>query len=195
MYYGVIGGLAVLIAAIVYVIDARTRPRWRLIGRLAMAGAISALLVAPVALKYWSVQQREGFGRSLHEAAHGAATPGSYLEVPPTNLMYGRLGILTPHDPADQTHRATEQNLFPGFVLVGLALAGLLAFRRRETRTPAIALAIVAAAGFVLSLGPDGARWLYSWLDDAIFGPGHQGARFAARSFGSAAGLAAFGID
>lgn len=170
VYYGVIGGVAIILAAIVYVVVSGASRRAVLIRGLLLAAVVALVIVAPVALKYWVVQQREGFGRTLREASQGSAAAGAYAEVPPVNLIYGTTGLLGSHPAGDPVHKASEQNLFPGFVLCVLAAAGLGSIRRRETRPAAIALALVAIVGFVLSLGPDGTRRLYSALYNGLFG-------------------------
>ena len=196
-YYGVIGGIAIVLAALVSVADRGWGRAWLIGRRLMLAAAIGAVIIAPIALRYSWVQQREGFGRSLHEASQGSATLRSYLEVPPVNLVYGRTGLLNSHDNQDQAHKASEQNLFPGFALFGLAVVGLSTVTRRETRSTTFALAAVAIAGVLLSLGPDGIRPLYAALYRTVFGfqAIRAPARFAVLTLFGVAGLAALGVD
>ncbi|MSO56778.1 MAG: DUF3108 domain-containing protein [Acidobacteria bacterium] len=196
-YYGGIGGIAVLIAAVVYTIGVEWPQGLVVVRRSTLAAVIGTALAAPAALKYWTVQQREGFGRSLHEASQGSATMGSYLEVPAENLVYGHAVSVRSHDPSDQRHKASEQNLFPGFVLLGLAMAGVATLTRRDVLATTLALLAVSIAGVVLSLGPDGARWLYASLYEHVFGfqAIRASARFAVLALFGLAGLAAFGVD
>jgi Protein of unknown function (DUF3108) len=195
VYYGVIGGVGVVVAVVVYTIDGGWKRALPLIRRLALAAVVGTAIVAPIAWKYWSGQQREGFGRSLHEASLGSATVGSYFEVPSENLVYGHTGILKSHDPGDQLHKASEQNLFPGFLLFGLAIAGVSTIRRRDMRADVVALAALALAGLVLSLGPDGIRPLYAGLYGGVFGfqAIRAPARFAVLALFGLTGLAALG--
>ena len=197
VYYGVIGGVGVTIAGIVFIADAgRARARAVFL-RLLLAAAVGSAIVAPVALNYWWVQQREGFGRSLHEASQGSAAGRAYLEVPPVNLIYARTGLLHPHNAADQIHKASEQNLLPGFVLLGLAVIGASTVRRKDVRATTLMLVAVTVAGFVLSLGPDGVRPLYAVLYERVFGfqAIRAPARFAVLVLFGLAGLAALGVD
>ena len=173
VYYGIIGGLALVVGAIILAIGVG---RWRsaaVARRLVAAAALAALLVAPVALVYWRVGQREGFGRNLYEAGRNAAYVSSYLQVPPGNVVYGRTDLLRQRDIAGSTeppHTGPERELFPGFVLVALAIAGAWLGWRRDGRPTVLSMIAIAALGFVLSLGPDGIRPLYAAFHRFVFG-------------------------
>jgi MYXO-CTERM domain-containing protein len=189
IYYGVIGaiGLVTGAAALWFAVG-----RWQgalFARRLLLAVLVGAVLVAPFAWPYWLVQQREGFGRNLYEASHHSASPVSYLRAPPGNLLYGRSGLLraspTAPPPAGQ---GPERELFPGFALLALAGFGFWRARRRDSWPLALSMTSVMAAGFVLSLGPDGLRPLYATLHRFVFG--FQAIRAPAR-FGV---LVAFGL-
>src|SRR5204862_3585429 len=174
VYYGVIGGLALVIGAVAL---AAGVGRWRstaLLRRLYYAASIAVVLVLPVAIVYGRVAQREGFGRNLYEAGRGAAYASSYLQAPPGNVLYGRTGLLREQvrlkpDPTDGVkpeptdgnqppRTGPERELFPGFVLIGLAVAGAWLGWRSDARPTVMAMLAVAALGFVLSLGPEGIR-------------------------------------
>jgi len=118
------------------------------------------------------VQQQEGFGRNLFEAAaHGAAIQ-SYTQVPPDNLVYGRTGWLAPRapGPGERDRRHVEHQMFPGLVLVGLAILGAWRGWRSDARPAAASAAALVVAGLVLSLGPEGARSVYAGVADLVFG-------------------------
>lgn len=188
VYYGIIGALALAAAAPALAVAAGGR-LGRVLLRLTLAAAVSAALVAPIAWQYRQAQFREGFGRSLAEAERHAARPASYLTAGPTNLLYGGSWKLTGED----NH---ERQLFPGFVLVALAILGLADVRSRAGRPAMTALVTVALVGFVLSLGPGGIRPVYSTLYGWL--PGFEAIRAPAR-FGvlvalAVAGLAALGV-
>jgi hypothetical protein len=195
VYWAIAAALGLSVAAAALAIGVG---RWRslpLLRRLLLAGVVAALLLAPFTWPYWVGQRREGFSRNLYEAAQHEATIGSYARVPPQNLLYGRTGLLRPAAGAPSPHEGPEQELFPGFVLIALACLGAWRAWRRDARPLAIAMAAVAATGFVLSLGPDGVRWLYAFLHRTLFG--FQAVRAPAR-FGvlvafAVAVLAAFG--
>ena len=139
------------------------------------------MLVAPFVWPYLQVQRREGFTRNLFEAARHAATPASYVSAPEANAVYGRTGLL-------RTDRGAEHELFPGLVVIALAVYGLIVARRRGSGPLAAAATATLVTGFVLSLGPDGVRALYATLHAYVFG--FQGIRAPARF----AVLVAFGL-
>ena len=167
VYYAVIGGVALIVASLMLAVATGRRRLISLAGRLAAAAIVAAVLVLPIGVVYWRVQQQEGFGRNLYEASHGSAYVDSYLQVPEGNLLYGRSGLLRHRD---VEHAGVEHELFPGFVVTALAVAGVW-FGRRSARRP-IVLSMVALAivGFVLSLGPEGIRPLYAALYQHVFG-------------------------
>jgi hypothetical protein len=196
-YYGVIGAIGLATGAVAL---AWVAGHWRgglLARRVLLALLVAAALEAPFAWPYLLVQQREGFGRNLYEASQHAASPISYLRVPPGNLVYGRSGLLRPSgDSGGSKGQGPEQELFPGFALAGLAAVGLWYARRRDSRPLAMSLTAVAVVGFVLSLGPEGVRLVYAGVHRLV--PGFQAIRAPARfgvlvSFGLA-GLAAIGM-
>ena len=173
VYYGVIGGLALAAGGVALAIGVG---RWRsgaLLRRLVAAGAIGALIVAPAAVVYWRVGQSEGFGRNLYEAGRNAAYVSSYLQVPPGNIVYGRTDLLRQRDrvaSSEPPHTGPERELFPGFVLIALAIAGAWLGWRSDSRPIVLTMVAMAILGFVLSLGPDGIRPLYAAFHRFVFG-------------------------
>jgi hypothetical protein len=180
VYYGIIGGLALVVGGVAL---AAGVGRWRnvaVLKRLYYAAAIAGLLVMPVAIVYGRVAQREGFGRNLYEAGRSAAYASSYLQAPPGNVVYGRTGLLRQQDPvrlkADPADASAlprtgpERELFPGFVLIALAMAGAWLGWRRDARPTVLAMVALIAFGFVFSLGPDGARAIYAAFHRFVFG-------------------------
>ncbi|RPJ76728.1 MAG: DUF3108 domain-containing protein [Acidobacteria bacterium] len=197
VYWGVIGAIGLVAGATGLMIGIG---RWRsllIVRRLVLAGVLGAALVAPVAWPYWQVQRREGFSRNLYEAAQHAASPASYLRVPPGNLLYGRTGLLRAQSDATGSRRnGPERELFPGLTVLALAAVGVWRGWRGDARPTALAMLLVAGLGFVLSSGPDGFRWLYSLFHRGVFGfqairaPG----RFGALTAFSLVVLAALGL-
>lgn len=128
--------LAVALAA-----DPRARTG-RFLGGLVVAGGLAAALVVPLALPYLAVRDEQGLQRTLGEAERYGATPRSYLKIERGNHVWGGL----------VPDRGGEDALFPGGVaLLGAALA-LVGLRRRPAAT--VAALAIAAAAFVISLGP-----------------------------------------
>lgn len=198
VYYGVIGVVGLAIAAVPLAVTTGRRRVSALARRLALAAIIAAVLAAPLVLVYWRVQQREGFGRNLYEASRSAAYVDSYVQAPPGNLLYGRTGLLrhAAQTPADgPPHVGPERELFPGFLFVALAAAGLWLGWRGDARPLVLSLAALAAAGFVLSLGPEGMRGIYATLHRYVFGfqAIRAPARFGVLVMFALCGLAAIG--
>jgi Protein of unknown function (DUF3108) len=163
VYYGVIGVVALGVAAVALALSTGGRRLGLLVRRLAIGGLVGAVLVAPFIWPYLQVQQREGFTRTLFEASRHSAQAQSYVSAPEVNLLYGATGWL-------RTDRGAESELFPGFMVIALAVAGLVTARRAGSWPTAATAAAVALTGFLLSFGPDGVRLLYATLHRWMFG-------------------------
>jgi hypothetical protein len=180
VYYGVMTAVGLGVTALALAIGTgqwRSRRFWT---RLAVAALLAVVIAAPVLVRYVRSQQAEGFGRTMYEASNHSAAAQSYMQVPPSNLLYGKTGLLAPRSPRPfdfaqgqpgaRDRSGVEHYLFPGFVLIGLALLGAIrnwASDRRALARSCVALVIV---GVVLSLGPEGFRGLYAALHDNVFG-------------------------
>jgi hypothetical protein len=173
VYYAVIGGIGLACGAIALAQTTRPRRLSALAGRFVLSALVAAIVVLPVGIVYWRVQQGEGFGRNLYQAARGAAFVDSYVQAPPGNVIYGRPGVWRPGPEAssdDPPRTGPERELFPRVVIVGLAIAGAVAGLRGDSRPLVAAMIAVGAIGFVLSLGPDGVRPLYAAFHRYLFG-------------------------
>lgn len=158
-YYGIMMGLAIGFAALWFAWR-RPSPKPYWIG-LGAAVLVAALTVAPIAIPYASLRA-EGMRSELNidEARSYSADHRTY--------MRGHSGPLTQllprsvRDSLDQYVGRQGEVLFPGIILVALAVVGLL-----RTRVTAVwfyvALTTVAVWA---SLGPQGG--LYVWLADVI---------------------------
>jgi hypothetical protein len=93
----------------------RAMPRRR-VWALLLAAAIVIVAIVPIAGAYAGARQAVG-ERGSGEVAAGSATPGNYLAPSSGSLLYGRVF---------ERFAAPERRLFPGFVAMGLALAGLM---------------------------------------------------------------------
>jgi hypothetical protein len=198
VYYGLMTVVAVLVASgVLAVATGQWRAR-RLWSRLIAAGALTLALTAPVLVPYARSQQAEGFGRTLFEASNHSAAPKSYAQVPPENLLYGRGGVLAPGPIAAGARDRTgvEHQLFPGVVLVALAVFGLARNVRSDSRPLALSSLALVLVGVLLSLGPEGWRTLYAALHDNVYGfqAIRAPARFAVIAMIGAATLAALGM-
>ena len=90
----------------------------------------------------------EQYARGTEETVQYAAPVESFLAASRWNRVYGEL--------TDPFRVIGPNNLFPGLVVPGLALAGaLIALRRRERPSrEALALAVLLAGAVVVALGP-----------------------------------------
>lgn len=198
VYYGVMTMVALAVAgAALAVATGQWRSR-RLLSRVLAAAIVSGLLTLPVLIPYMRSQQSEGFGRTLFEAGNHSAALQSYTQVPPSNAVWGRSGLLAPRAsrPGDRDRRGVEDQLFPGIVLVSLALVGVIRNRRSDARPMVASGVALVAIGGLLSLGPEGFRTLYAALHDNVFGfqAIRAPARFAVLVMLGLAPLAALGL-
>jgi hypothetical protein len=132
-------GVIVAIQAAVGVRDRRSALR------MVAAIAIGLLIAMPALLPYLRLAA-EGVRRPIEQAAQFAATPWGYL------VSMSRLD-------ARWSRRFLTKDvdvLFPGAIAVALAIAGsgVVWTADRMTRRRAIALAVIAVVGVVLSFGP-----------------------------------------
>jgi hypothetical protein len=131
-----------LLAALIAERQART---WRFLARLLLAGAVFAAITLPLALPYLKVRDEQGLTRALDDARFAGAMPGSYLKVPLNNHAWGWLN--------PEHILGGEDTLFPGgLALLGAATGLWAGLRRRRALT--IALLLIAALAFIVSLGP-----------------------------------------
>ena len=149
IYYGLFLGLMLLVVTAAQLPGVDRANRTRVFGRLAAGGALALLVCLPYALPYRTASARVGI-RGEAEVARWSATPGAYLRVSETNVLYRRLGS-----------GGDEMSLFPGAVPVALGIVALAAGRRRRW---AYALGLVVAVD--LSLGLHG--FIYRQLYDHV---------------------------
>jgi hypothetical protein len=157
----------------------------RILELLALAVIVLAAL-APVAAQYFRVRTERQLVRTMGEIVHYAATPASYVSVA------GSLPVLSRMLPIGQS----EGELFPGVVTLVLTAVAAAAWARRRRvaepgqghgLNPVAVYGVVAAAAFVLSLGPEPRGWPawlawlapYRWLVAIV--PGLDGLRVTAR--------------
>ena len=198
-YYGLMTAVALGVSALTLAIATgqwRSRQLWT---RLAAAAALAIVLTAPVLMPYLRSQQAEGFGRTMFEAANHSAAIESYTQVPDVNLVYGTTGLLDPRVPAPgaRDRRSVEHQMFPGLVVIALAIFGLFRGWRSDSFPVTFSAVALVVTGLVLSLGPEGWRWLYAALHDNVFGfqAIRAPARFAVIAFLGAVLLGALGIS
>jgi hypothetical protein len=198
VYYGIMTAVTLAAAGIALAYLTGQIRSSRLWMRAAGAAALAILCSAPVVIPYIRSQQSEGFGRTLFEASNHSASWQSYTQVPPSNLLYGRTGLLAPRElaPSARDRRGVEHQMFPGVVVVALAMVGLARRWGSDARAVVRSAAVLVVVGTVLSFGPEGLRSLYAALHDNVFGfqAIRAPARFAVIAVLGLALLAAVGV-
>jgi len=127
----------------------RRRPPAGLAARhAAIAAAVVAVVMLPVAKAYYQVRVDSGVKRRASEIAEHSADVGDYFSAPPRMRVWADLG-----------GGRGEHELFPGAAALVLAALAVVAMRRSGS-VPLYAG--VAAAAFVLSLGPEPKAWGHS---------------------------------
>jgi hypothetical protein len=136
------------LAAVAMVEAWRTRPPlWRTLAQVMMAAALAAVILAPVVGAYYRARADHDFVRKPAEIAALSADVGDYFRA------HNHVALWRMARPGTGEHE-----LFPGAIV--LLLAGAALFTARGAATARIRLyAVIAAAAFVLSLGPQPAAW------------------------------------
>lgn len=164
-YYGIMMGLAIGFAALWFAAG-QTHPK-RYWASLGAAVLVAGLLVAPLAVPYAAMRDEVGFRSALDvEEARGYSADhrtymrghsGPFTRVLPESIrqaLDGYVGV-------------KGEVLFPGLIVLGLALVGLLAGARLPSGWRVFWFYVaLAALAMWASLGPRAG--LYMWLADAI---------------------------
>jgi hypothetical protein len=166
---------AVLVAIVLLVRIREWIPRAsNVLVRFALAGVVAAAAIVPLAIPYQRAAREQGMVRSLETVSEFSATPKGYLAAAGTIHFKTWSGGFF-KDPVD--------SFFPGIVLIVLSVIAIWRVARHPepvrgvTRGRVSMLIALAAAGFVLSLGPR--TPVYGWLYYVF--PPMQGLRAAAR--------------
>jgi hypothetical protein len=159
------------------------RAAWRQRAAGLVAAAVAILLaLAPVAAAYLRVRREHGFRRSLADLVQYSAVPYSFVTVSPDLWWWGRV----------LPEAVAERALFPGLVVLALALLGVWTAARKRNldaadRTVVWLYAAIVALAVSLSFGPQPALWgtwrlptgPYAWAAAVV--PGMDGLRVPAR--------------
>jgi hypothetical protein len=151
MYYAVF--FSIYAAAVAVTLVATRRPPIRrLIVPVAAAGVLAILLAVPLIVPYERATAAKG-ERSRQEVAAFSAVPSDYLRAHDRSALYGTLML---------AGRQPERALFPGFVPLALAGAGLVP----PIGAVRLAYTVGLLVAFEGSLGFNGAMYpsLYDWL-------------------------------
>jgi len=184
-YYLFYFGLAVAIVAIWGLLRADRAARPRMLRDFAVAAIVVGVAYAPVAKRYLDVRHRYGQVRSSDEIVRFAADVGSYFTLPPPVAEH--IGFTLPQYPKPAGPEERHDGmLFPGFSMVALAVVACATTLGRTWNVPALYL-VIAATGFVMSLGPQPTMWGHRILPAGPYAffaatvPGFNGLRVPAR--------------
>jgi len=139
----------------------RKKEEWLRLGAALVIILVAMMIILPFALPYIRAHSRlPGFERTLEEAEFYGASARDYLRVLPESVVYGGAA-----SPAEEGGVWLEKVLFPGFLILLLALAGLFIRRREEDnvlafepeafKRGALYFLVLAVLSFVLTLGPE----------------------------------------
>ncbi len=193
VYFLYFSGILLLVIFVAWLIKDHSRETLIMLGKMIGICAIAAVMLVPSLWPYQVVSQDLGIVRTQADVKLWSAVRSDYLSVHPNNRLYGDwLG--------GNYHRHLEQDLFPGFLLVILAIVGLFYTRLVWERWMLLGL---TAFSFLLSFGV-----IFTLLDREYTNPyvlfyeivpGFQAIRVAARFGGhlatlGLAGLAGMGV-
>jgi hypothetical protein len=157
LYYAVFLATALAVLSAVLIIGQPRHDVWRIIRGSIAAAAVASFLIGVYAVPYLDADRVNRL-RTEQDVRDWSPILASYLTTPLENRLYGRvMGV-----------RSVERTMFPGFIAVAAALAGL--FRSSDRRRLAYAVLLVTAVD--LSLGVHGylyplayrTVWLYREL-------------------------------
>jgi hypothetical protein len=143
VYFLYFAGILLLVLLVTWLIVDHSRESLVMIGKMVGICAIAAVLLVPTLWPYQVVSNDLGIERTQSDVRLWSAERSDYLSVHPNNWLYGDwLGA--------NYHRHLEQDLFPGFLLVALAIVGLFYTRLRWERWMLFGLTVFS---FLLSFG------------------------------------------
>jgi hypothetical protein len=193
VYFLYFAGMLLLVMFVAHLIRDHSRESLIMLAKVVGICAIAAALLIPTLWPYQVVSQDLGIVRTPEDVRLWSATSSDYLSVHPNNRLYGNwLG--------ERNHRHLEQDLFPGIVLLALAITGLFYTRLRWEKWT---LAGLTAFSFLLSFGVVftlfGREFVNPYRMFYELVPGFQAIRVAARFGGhlmtlGLVGLAGFGV-
>ena len=164
IYYGVFLSTLLGVSGVLLLAALPSKLLWPSVKALVPGAILAAVLCGAYAVPYLETKSETG-GRSEVELITFSARPSSYLVATPDNVLWGR---------AFASRGRLERRLFPGVLVVVLAIVGLLL---RPPPKVALVYLVALALAFDMSLGLSGHtyRLLYEHV------PVYQGLRALAR--------------
>ena len=164
IYYGVFLSTLLGVCAVLLLIAQPSKLLWPSIKALLPGALLAVVICGAYALPYLETKSATG-GRSEVELMAFSARPSSYLVATPDNVLWGR---------AFASRGRLERRLFPGVLVVILAMVGLLL---RPPPKVALVYLVALVVSFDMSLGLSG--HIYRLLYEHV--PFYQGLRALAR--------------
>ena len=164
IYYGVFLSTLLGVCAVLLLIAQPSKLLWPSIKALLPGALLAVVICGAYALPYLETKSATG-GRSEVELMAFSARPSSYLVATPDNVLWGR---------AFASRGRLERRLFPGVLVVILAMVGLLL---RPPPKVALVYLVALVMSFDMSLGLSG--HIYRVLYEHV--PFYQGLRALAR--------------
>ena len=164
IYYGVFLATLLGVGAVLLVLALPRGEWWPALRALIPGALLAALLCGAYAIPYLETKNKTG-GRQEVELVTFSARPSSYLVATPDNVVWGR---------SFASRGRIERRLFPGAVVVLLALIGLFL---RPPPPVALVYLVGLVLAFDMSLGLSG--YSYRLLYEHV--PLYQGLRALAR--------------
>ena len=164
IYYGIFLSTLLGVSALLLLMSRPWTLLWPSVKALLPGALLAAVLCGAYAIPYLHTKSQTG-ERSAPEVVTFSARPSSYLVATPDNIVWGRNFA---------SRGRAERRLFPGLLVVLLALAGLL--MHPPARVPVVYL-LATVLAFEMSLGLSG----YSYRPLFDYVPVFQGLRALAR--------------
>jgi hypothetical protein len=188
VYFLYFAGILLLVIFVAFLIRDHSREALIVTAKVIGICAIAAALLVPTLWPYLMVSEELGIERTPQDVELWKASRSDYAAVHPNNRLYGGwLGA--------ENHRHLEQDLFPGFLVVVLAIVGLFYTRLRWERWMLLGLlgfAYLLSFGMTFTLLDREFTNPYKWFYEIV--PGFRAIRVAARFGGHLATLGLVGL-
>ena len=152
-YFGLMMACALPVVFVGYVLWYRPKPVWPFLRGLVAGGAVAIVITLPVAVQYLQLQDDSYFRRGFDPSV--AAHLGDLLSPMDENI------VLTELWPFEEFSfdRSGENRLFPGFVVTGFGIAGVVVLVRGLRRGRAADEDTTAAEPVATGPPPVDTRW------------------------------------
>ena len=197
VYYGVIGAVGLLVAAAVVATRSGGWPP-RLLSRFVLSALVAIVIAAPASGRTGVFSSAKVLPARCTEAENHSATVRSYLQAPKTNLVYGQTGLLSKVGSVTGLANdwGPEHGLFPGVMVILLALVGVARARRMDMGLLVASMAACRCGWTAPVVRAARHPPLYAALYDWVFGfqAIRAPARFSVLVFFALAVLAGLGL-